>query len=127
MKYLKISSALALLLAFIPLLALAAEQHKNITLLEDAQVNGQKLKPGDYQLRFDDSNSNTQVKFVRYGKTVMTVPAQVEHQKKEVKAGNFEFNNNNGQHNLDRIFVKGDEALVFSNAGESNASNSSSQ
>ncbi len=125
MKYLKLSSLLALLLVFLPLLAFGAEQHKNITLLQDLQVNGQKLKPGDYQLRYDDSTPNTQVKFVRYGKIVATAPAQVEHQKKEVKAEDFEFNNSNGQHSLDRIFVKSDEALVFSDNGSQNASSSS--
>lgn len=124
-KYLKISSVLALLLAFLPLLAFGAEQHKNISLLEGVQVNGQKLKPGSYQLRFDDANPNTQVQFVRYGKTVMTAPAQVEHQKKQVKDEDYEFNNNNGQHNLDRVYVNSDEALVFSDNGSPSASASS--
>lgn len=125
MKYLKLSSLLAFLLAFLPLLAFGAEQHKKITLLEDVQVNEQTLKPGDYQLRFDDSTPNTQVKFVRSGKTVATVPAQVEHQKKQVKSEDFEFNNANGQHSLDRVFVNNDEALVFSSNGTPNASSSS--
>lgn len=106
---------------FLPLLAFGAERHKNISILEDAQVNGQTLKPGDYQLRFDDASPNTQVKFVRYGKTVLTAPARVEHQQKQVKSENYVFNDAHGQHNLAQIFVSKDEALVFSNTGIPNS------
>jgi len=118
MKYLTIASVLTLLVAFLPLLAFGAEQHKNLTLTEKVQVNGQTLKPGDYQLRFDDSTPNTQVKFVRYGKTVVTAPAQVEHQQKQFQSEDLEFNDVNGQRNLDRVYIGSNEDLVFSNAGQ---------
>ncbi len=107
------SCILALLLAFLPLLAMASEQHKHVTLDQKAEVGNQQLTPGQYTVKFDDSSKNPQVQFVRDGKTVATVPAEIQH-KANVDRAQFEFNTSNGQNRLDSLFLSDNEELVFS-------------
>jgi len=106
---------LAVLLAFLPLLATASVQHKKLTLDQKAEVGHQPLTPGSYTLKFDNSSTNPQVQFVRDGKTVATVPAQIQH-KPNVTQAQFEINTRNGHNKLDRIFVAKNEELVFGSA-----------
>lgn len=118
---LKISCTLALLLAFLPVFASAAERHKNVTLGQKAVVAGQELKPGSYVVKYDDASQNSQVKFVLDGRTVATVPAQLQHDPNSTGA-TYKLDNSNGQNNISRIYVGASDELVFT-ASESTASN----
>lgn len=112
-KTIKTSCTLALLLAFLPVFASAAERHKHVTLGQNAVVGSQELKPGSYTLKYDDANQSSPVKFVLDGKTVATVPAQVQHDANATGA-NYIFDSSTGQNKISRIYVGPSEELVFS-------------
>lgn len=109
---------LAALVAFLPVFASASVQHKKVTLYQKAEVGHQQLTPGSYTVKFDNSSSNPKVQFVRDGKTVATVPAEIQHQP-NVSQAQFEMNTANGHNRLDRIFVGSKEELVFGSAAKS--------
>lgn len=115
MKYLRISSALAVLLFFLPLLAMAAEQHKSVTLDVKTTVGNQQLKPGDYTLKWDDSKDTTNVDIQQNGKTMVTVPAHIVHKQNPDNA-TFETNTSNGQNRIDRVYTANEVLVLGDNA-----------
>lgn len=122
MRRFTVSCVVALLLAVVPVFATASEQHKNVTLYQKAEVGGQQLTPGHYTLKFDSSSASPQVKFVRDGKTVATVPARIQH-KENIDKAQFEFNTSNGQNRIDQIFIGNKEELVFGHPAQTSANN----
>jgi plastocyanin len=94
------------------------EKKKTITITQQAQVAGTQLKPGDYQLRWENNGSQTtNVTFYRGKEAVVTVPAQVVNQKNDGNA-DMEFNTQNGGYRLDRVFLS-DQVLEFGGASGS--------
>ncbi len=116
----KTSCILALLLAFLPVFASAAERHKSVTLGQKAVVGSQELQPGSYVVKYDDANSSSQVKFILDGKTVATVPAQLQHDPNATGA-TYVFDNSNGQNRISRLYVGTNAELVFT--GDNQTSN----
>jgi hypothetical protein len=112
MRHLRTSCLLALLLAFLPVLALASEQHKSITLDQKAEIGSQQLKPGRYTMKFDDSSQAPTVQFIQDGKTVATAQAQIQH-KQNPENAQYEFNTASGQNRLDRVYLGHNEELAF--------------
>jgi len=110
MKYLR-NGSIALLLLLLPAFTFAAEQHKSVTLDQDAMVGAQQLKPGQYTLKWDDSQNTTSVNFQQNGKTVATAQAQVVRQPSP-KNADFEINGAGGQPQLRRVYIS-KEQLVF--------------
>jgi len=115
MKYLR-NGSIALLLLILPSLMFAAEQHKSMTIDQKAMVGTQHLDPGNYTLKWDDSQSTTNVTFQHNGKTVATAPAQVVHAANADNA-NYEINNASGQPQLRRVYLS-KEQLVFGGAAQ---------
>ena len=81
-----------LLLAALPLTTWAgtkATRHTaTIDLTEPAMVAGVELQPGQYTLRWNDTGSKVPIEFMKNGKTVTTVDANVQeghHAQKDVK------------------------------------------
>lgn len=114
---------LAAFVACLPLLAMASVQHKKVTLAHQAEVGNQQLAPGSYTVKFDNSSTNPKVQFIQNGKTVATVPAQIQHNPNVAQA-QFEINTRNGHDRLDRIFVGKNEELVFGPAANNAKSTS---
>jgi hypothetical protein len=123
MKHFTLAWSFAILLAIIPSVSFAAEQHKSVTFDQTAVIGTQQLKPGTYTLKWDDSQPNTTVDFQNNGKTVATAPAQIVHQSNPDNAS-FEFNTSSGQNQLDRIYTA-KEQLLFGPASTNSQSNSS--
>jgi len=124
MRHFRTTWILALVLAFLPLLAFGAEQHKSFTLDQKAEIGNHQLKPGQYTLKFDDSSNQTNVLFQRDGKTVASAPAQVMH-KKNTDNAQYEINTANGNQ-LNRVWVNSHEELAFGDQGmQKNGLNSS--
>jgi hypothetical protein len=116
------NASVALLLLLLPTLTFAAEQHKSVSFGQTAVVGDQQLKPGDYTLKFDDSQNTTNVTFQRNGKTVATVPAQVVHASNTNNA-TYEVNTASGQPQLRRVYLS-KEQLVFGDNSQDSGSNS---
>ncbi len=112
MRTFKISCTLALLLAFLPVFASAAERQKTVNFGQKAVVGNQELKPGRYVVKYDDAGQNSQVKFVLDGKTVATVPAQLQRDS-SASGATYKFTSAAGQNRLDRIYVEHNQELVF--------------
>jgi hypothetical protein len=120
MKFLRTSWTLVLLLAFLPVISPAEQQHKSINLDQKATIGDHQLKPGLYELRWDDSQKNTTVQFQRDGKAVATAPARVIR-KSDRENATYEINTANGQNRLDRVYFS-HEQLAFGNAAQANSS-----
>jgi len=114
MKYFS-SMILGLLLAMLPAFAFGAEQTKSIQIPQQVMIGSQQLKPGQYKVKFDDSQALTQVTFDLNGKTVASVPARVVHKalnEPDMERADIEVNNASGHPELRRVYLK-DEQLVF--------------
>jgi len=75
----RLVSVISLLLLMFPFYALAASKHsEQISLISPTQVANTQLKPGDYTAEWTGSGPQVQVKFIKNGKTVATVPATVQ-------------------------------------------------
>src|SRR5215813_367374 len=108
MKHVSRFLALFSLFAILAVSAFASgpEKKKNITLDQPAQIAGTQLKPGTYQLKWQDSGTGTTNVTVYQGKeAVVTVPAQIVNQKKANSNADFEFNTANGGYRLDRVYL----------------------
>ena len=113
------------LLAFVSLLALvslpgvaASQKSKTITVTDPIQVAGKQLKPGEYKLKWDDTNNgSTTVTFTQGKDVVATVPAQIK-QEKNVSNATMETNTSGGQNQLQRVYTK-DGVLEFSGSNTS--------
>ena len=113
------------LLAFVSLLALvslpgfaASQKSKTITVTDPIQVAGKQLKPGEYKLKWDDTNNgSTTVSFTQGKDVVATVPAQIK-QEKNVSNATMETNTSGGQNQLQRVYTK-DGVLEFSGSNTS--------
>ncbi len=111
MKSLITAATLAALLTCLPGLALAAQQHRDVSLDQKAMLGSQQLKPGQYTLKWDDNSANTNVTFEQNGKTVATAPATIVKKNNPGNAS-YEFNTSSGQNRLDRVYLSHEE-LVF--------------
>jgi hypothetical protein len=58
--------------------AFAGSKSQEITLYNDAQINGKTLPAGEYTVKCDTTGSTAQVKFLRNGKEVATATGQVK-------------------------------------------------
>jgi len=114
LKLTRISFLLALLLAFVPVVALAAQQEsKTFTLDQKAMVGSQQLKPGDYKVKWDDSSDSTTVTFYKNNKEVASAPAHIVRRKNS-NYDSYELNTTNGNQ-IDRIY-EANEVLEFGNS-----------
>jgi hypothetical protein len=111
--------------AFVSLLALvslpgfaASQKTKNLTLTDTVQVAGKQLKPGQYKLKWEDTNNGaTTVTFTQGKDVVATAPAQVKKEK-NVNNATMETNTAGGQNQLQRVYSN-DTVLDFSNGNTS--------
>ena len=58
-----------------------AGEKASVKVYEDVKVSGKTLTPGDYELTWDGTGSNVQVRIRQGGSTVTTVAASVETSK----------------------------------------------
>ena len=69
---------LVVLVLGLSLSAFAGSKAQTITLNHDTQINGQTLRAGEYQVKYDTTGSTAQVKFLRNGKEVASANGQVK-------------------------------------------------
>jgi hypothetical protein len=90
----------------------ASQKTKTLTLTDPIQVAGKQLKPGDYKLKWEDTNSGTTTVSFTQGKDVVaTAPAQIKKEK-NVNNASMETNSSSGQRQLQRVY-NNDTVLDF--------------
>lgn len=120
MRKIRICCSLALLVVFLPVFASAAQKQKTVNFGQKAVVGTQELKPGQYVVKYDDSGKDSQVKFVLNGKTIATVPAQLQKDADSSGAA-YKLNTADGQNRVDRIYVGHNQQLVFNGENQTSS------
>ncbi len=77
MKFASVSKIMVMGLALLLTSSAFAASKANLTLNSNANVNGTKLKAGDYKLQWDGSGPNVEVNILQGKKVVAKVPAKV--------------------------------------------------
>jgi len=120
LRQIKTSCTFALLLAFLTVSASAAERQKTVNFGQKAVVGDQELQPGHYVVKYDDSGQSSQVKFIREGKTVATVTAQLQHDSTSSGAA-YKLRTAGGQNRIDRIYLEHNQELLFNTDNQATA------
>jgi len=98
-----------------------AENRKNITLGETAQVGSTTLKPGDYRVEWEGTGPNVNVNFLQGNKVVATVPATLQN-KNSRTTNIFMKEEGNGNRAVTEIDWK-NTSLVFQPGAMGNTNN----
>ncbi|HVP54870.1 MAG TPA: hypothetical protein VMU45_07735 [Candidatus Eisenbacteria bacterium] len=110
--------ALLALALTVTISAFAKPKSENVTLYQDATVNGTNLPAGDYVVKYDVSGSNAQVKFMKSGKEVASTNGEVKTLAKKPAANQVVTTDEAGSHVISEIDFGGkDTALTFGAAG----------
>jgi hypothetical protein len=77
MKFATVSKSLVMGLALTLASSAFAASKANLTLNNPTNINGTKLKPGDYKLEWEGSGPSVEVSIVQGKKVVTKVPAKI--------------------------------------------------
>jgi recombinational DNA repair protein RecT len=104
-------------LAFAVMLALnafAKPKSENITLYQDATLNGTSVPAGEYVVKYDVDGSNAQVKFMKGNKEVASATGQVKTLNKKVVSSQVVLNSDGNARTISEIDFGGkDTAISF--------------
>lgn len=117
MKHLKSLTLLSLVAVLSPLSVFGRDKNQHSVDIPTAiQVGGTQLKPGNYKVTWQGTGADTQVTFVRDGKTIATVPATLKTNDGQVTQDQIVTDSKNNT--LSEIdFRRDKEALVFQQSG----------
>jgi len=74
--------ALAMMLCALPLSAVAgSKQSATIDLYQAVVISGTQLQPGEYQVRWDGSDTDVKVQFLKGNKELVSVSAKLVNQR----------------------------------------------
>jgi hypothetical protein len=77
MKITNLSKSLVLGMALLLTTSVFAANKGSLQVMDPVTVNGQPLKAGDYNLKWDGTGTNVQLSILKGSKVVATTPAQV--------------------------------------------------
>lgn len=82
MKAVRLMAVAAMLSLVFPLASLASaktsrEQKQKVSVMDKVEIAGKTLQPGSYQVEWQGNGPMVNVKFMQYGKTLLTTPAHV--------------------------------------------------
>src|ERR1700685_3699649 len=77
MKFANVTKSLLMGLALLLASSAFAATKGSLQLTNPVNVNGTKLKPGDYQLQWEGTGPNVELSIMRNNKVVAKVPAHV--------------------------------------------------
>jgi hypothetical protein len=104
--------------------AFAGSKSQDITLYQDAQLNGKTLPAGDYVVKYEMNGPTAQVKFVRNGKEVASATGQVKQLTKAPESTQLVTEGGNGTANISEIdFAHNSSAVTFEASAMSAGSN----
>jgi hypothetical protein len=117
MKILRYLTFLSILTMLSPLGLYARDNNQHsVDIPSTVQVGGTQLEPGHYKVEWQGAGPDTQVTFLRYGKTVATVPATLKTNDNQVTQDDIVTDSTNKT--LREIdFHHDKEALVFQQSG----------
>lgn len=92
-------------------------EKKMITFVEDVTVNGTVVKPGDYEVKFDDATNELSI--IKNGKVVAKTPAHVEVRSEKAKNTALRTMDKNGNPELIGVTFGGSDRDVIVGAGAS--------
>jgi hypothetical protein len=102
--------------------AFAASKSQDITLYQDAQLNGKTLRAGDYTVKYETTGSTAQVKFVRNGKEVASATGQVKQLTKAPDNAQLITSDGNGTSTINEIdFAHSNTGVTFDSSAMSAA------
>ncbi len=115
MKYANYLALLATLTLLLPICALARDKNEHsVNIAESLQVGATQLKPGKYQVEWQEAGPTVQVRFMLHGKTVATASATLKTDDAQVKQDDVVFQRTGNKGLLKEIdFGHQKEALVF--------------
>lgn len=120
MRYTNYLAIIAVAAALSPVGAFASDKtSRSVKISDPVSIGRTELKPGNYRLEWQGSGPAVQVNFMHDGKTVATVPAQLQVNDPKVTQDEImtDRNNANAQTLKEIDFGHQKEALVFSHSG----------
>ncbi len=118
MKKLMTQFTLVALALGLSLTAWAKPKYGNVTLYQDATVNGATLPAGDYVVKYDSDGNSAQVQFLKDGKHVATTNGQLKTLPKKYGSSQIVFAAGENQRNISEIdFAGKDTAITFGGPG----------
>ena len=97
--------------------AFAGSKSETVTLFHDAQINGKTLPAGEYQVKCNNTGSNSQVTFMRNGKEVATASGQVKQLSNAPESNQIVTQDGNGASNISEIdFAHSKTGVSFESA-----------
>jgi hypothetical protein len=101
MKYLEYLVFLSLLTLLFPTTIFARDKNEhNVNIPDALQVGSAQLKPGDYKVEWQGDGPAVQVKFLKDGKLVATVPGTLKINDREVTQDSVVFNDSDVHHKV---------------------------
>ena len=81
MKAVRLLAVAAMCSMVFPLASLASarssQRKEKVSVMDKVQIAGKTLRPGNYQVEWQGNGPTVNVKFLKYGKTLLTAPAQL--------------------------------------------------
>ncbi len=112
--------ALLVLALTLSVSAFAKPKSENITLYQDASINGTTLPAGDYVVKYDLEGNNAQVTFVKGGKEVASANGEVKTLTKKPDANQVIMDIAGNSRTISEIDFGGkDTAISFASGGSS--------
>jgi len=117
MKTLRYLTFLSILAMLSPLSVFARDNNQHsVDIPSTVRVGGTQLEPGHYKVEWQGAGPDTQVTFLRHGKTVATVPATLKTNDNQVAQDDIVTDTtNNALKEIDFHHEK--EALIFQHSG----------
>jgi hypothetical protein len=117
MKTLRYLTFLSILAVLSPLGAFARDNNQHsVDIPSTVQVGGTQLEPGTYKVEWQGTGPDTQVTFLRHGKTVATAPATLKTNDSQVTQDDIVTDSTNKT--LREIdFSHDKQSLVFQSSG----------
>jgi hypothetical protein len=96
--------------------AFAASKSESVTLYNDAQLNGQALRAGEYTVKCETTGSTAQVHFLKNGKEVASASGQVKQLTTRPEFPQVITTDSNGSSTISEIdFSHSGTGITFSN------------
>lgn len=82
MKAVRLLAVAAMCSVLFPLASLASTRttqlkKQKVSVMDKVEIAGKTLKPGNYEVEWQGNGPAVNVKFLKYGKTLLTAPAQL--------------------------------------------------
>jgi len=116
MRYLTHLALLSIVTLLFPICALAREKNQHsVDVSDPLQVGAAQLKPGNYEVEWQEAGPAVHVRFMQHGKTVATAPATLKTNDRQVTQDDliFQTTGTNKRELREIDFGHQREALVF--------------